>query len=103
MKARLYDKYNNLIITVKDYLKSLQIEIKTNENVIAHKSSAQTVEDKDGVIIITLKFTYAGKHTVVGAYFPQNYIIQFTNGLPDDNRLLEVILKELMEKMLKFI
>ena len=90
MKTRLYDKYNNLITAVKSYLKSLQIEIKPNENVPAHKSSAQTLEDKDGVIIISLISTYAGKHTVVGVYFPQNYNIQFTHGVPDDNSLLEV-------------
>ncbi len=90
MKTILYDKYNNLITAVKSYLKSLQIEIKPNENVPAHKSSAQTLEDKDGVIIISLISTYAGKHTVVGAYFPQNYNIQFTHGVPDDNSLLEV-------------
>jgi hypothetical protein len=57
-----------------------------------HKWSAEPVAQAGGDILITLKSTLAGKHLVVGAYFPlEQYNIIFTPGEADaDNSILEV-------------
>ena len=92
MKNILYDKYGNQITNINFQLSTLQIKINPVNTVKSHKYTAETVADKDGAIIITLQSTYAGEHTVVGAYFPlKQYNIVFTHGQPSaDNSLLDV-------------
>ena len=92
IKSILYDKYGNQITNINFQLSTLQIKINSVKTVKSHKYTAETESNKDGVIIITLQSTYAGEHTVEGAYFPlEKYSIVFTHGQPSaDNSLLDI-------------
>ena len=94
MINRLYDQYDNRITNINFSLSLLQIKMTPANlnNTKNHKWSAEPVAQAGGDILITLKSTLAGKHLVVGAYFPlEQYNIIFTPGEADaDNSILEV-------------
>ena len=82
MINKLYDQYDNLITNINFELSTLEIKINPTTTQKSHTWSAEPVAQKSGDIIITLKSTYAGEHTVTGKYFPMSYSIIFTPGAP---------------------
>ena len=88
---RLYDQFDNLITNFDFELTTLLIALAPVNTVKSFTYSAELVGEKTGDIIITLKSTYAGVHTLTGQYFPKDYQITFTHGQPDaDMSILEV-------------
>ena len=92
MINKLYDQFDNLITNINFQLSTLQIKMSPTTTQKTHTWSAEPIAQKTGEIIITLKSTYAGEHTVTGLYFPEKaYTITFTPGSPDaDNSETEV-------------
>ncbi|MBR3661202.1 MAG: hypothetical protein IKN63_04835, partial [Bacilli bacterium] len=93
MMSKLYDKYDNLITDINfDLFVTLKLKIATSITFRTIGCSAEPVAQKNGEVLITLKSTYAGEHTLTGALLPlENYNIIFTHGAPSaDNSILEV-------------
>ena len=92
MINKLYDNYDNLITNIDFDLSILKLKIAPSVTVKNYEYNVETVIQKDGEILITLKSTYAGEHIVAGALLPlSNYYITFTHGEPSaDNSILQV-------------
>jgi len=96
MINKLYDAFNNSITNIDFDLSILKLKISPTVTIKNHEYSVETLAQTTGEIIITLKSTYAGELTLVGALLPlTSYYITFTPGQPSaENSLLEVNKKE---------
>ena len=96
MINKLYDKHDNLITDLSFDLSKLKIKIEPTVSVENYNYKVETVAQKNGEILVTLKSTYAGDHVVSGLLLPlPQYSIKFTHGRPNpENSILEVGQKE---------